>query len=58
MKQFIFLFVGREKGAIGSMQDCRRIVLAENRAEAELKLYETHEHIHKLDCVRETEVKS
>ena len=56
MKQFIFVFIGRQKNAIGCRHDCRQIVLAETKEEAELKLYDTHEHISELECVREHEI--
>ena len=52
MNQYTFVFIGREKTAIGVFHDCRISVIAENQREAELMLYDTHEHIHSLDCVR------
>ena len=52
MNQYTFMFIGREKGAIGSFHDCRKAVEAPDMDAAKLKLYDTHEHITALECVR------
>lgn len=38
-------FFGRAKGAIGIFHPCTATVEAANLEEAQLKLYDTHEHI-------------
>jgi hypothetical protein len=46
---YIAHFIGKNKGAIGVLQNHRVAVEAPNEEAARLKLYETHDHI--LQCV-------
>ena len=45
MRLYRMIFQGRQVGAIGSMHTCAETVEAEDQQAAELKLYDTHEHI-------------
>jgi hypothetical protein len=45
MSRYRFEFYGRQVGAIGIMSNYEVEVEAETQQEAQLKLYETHEHI-------------
>lgn len=50
-KVYVFSFEGREKGAIGKAYMMRGVkVVANNRGDAELKLYDSFDHIIKLAC--------
>jgi len=46
MNRYTFAFTGRAKGAIGVFHGCTQTVEAETREAAELKLYDTHDHVH------------
>lgn len=50
-KTYVFSFEGRERGAIGKAYMIRGVkVIAKNRREAELKLYDGFDHIIKVSC--------
>lgn len=51
MPKFQFEFSGRVNGALGAYSNHWRTVEAPNREAAQLKLYETHEHIRVIRCV-------
>lgn len=46
MNRYTFAFTGRVKGAIGAFHGCTQTVEAGTREAAELKLYDTHDHVH------------
>jgi hypothetical protein len=48
MFTYLARFLGRHKGAIGIMHQCRVTVVAKDPVEARLQLYESYEHIHGL----------
>lgn len=50
MKTYSLTFLGRETGTIGIFHHCEITVQAENTDTAKLAVYNTHEHISKLDC--------
>jgi len=54
MKKFKCSFTGRTKNAIGIFYPITIIVEAENKEKANLKIYDTHEHLHHLTI---TEIK-
>ena len=45
MNRYTFCFIGREVGSLGNTHKCWVKIDAPTLAEAESKLYETHEHI-------------
>jgi hypothetical protein len=49
LKTFKFSFVGRLIGSIGKSYKCFKTIEAYTCVEAELKLYDTHEHITDLN---------
>jgi hypothetical protein len=49
MKRFLLKFTGREVGAIGAFQDFREVIDAENEARARIMIYDTHEHLSRLE---------
>jgi len=45
MKTYEIKFYGRPNGSIGIKRPCKITVLADDEAEARMKIYDTHEHV-------------
>ena len=58
MNKYTFDIHAREIGAIGIWQNFTVSVVAENQEKAELRLYDTHDHIHGKKLVKTEEVNS
>ena len=50
--RYRMVFQGRVIGAIGLFYECERIVEATDEEKARAMLYETHEHISNVRCIR------
>jgi hypothetical protein len=46
---YLVKFVGKEIGALGFPYTCSIVVMASNKEEARLRVYDTHEHCMKFD---------
>jgi hypothetical protein len=51
VNKYTFRFYGRTSGALGISHVCQQTVMAETREAAELKLYDTHDHIMRVQLV-------
>lgn len=56
MNKYTFSFYGKLAGAIGISYMHTVTVEAKTQEEAELKLYETHDHIQQCQCVKSIKV--